>query len=153
VIPDQEIREAAERVVRADTDPLHVVYGLNGVHALYLYEQDCRLLAYFVLDEMPADDAESVTAEWMEAVGGQGAIGYRMEDRTRYYEFSTRTPGEMGYLGVCVWGDAMGWWLQTSDNDPDLRVSGLAASGIPLVTRGDLRRLCAALGVPLKESK
>jgi len=74
------------------------------------------------LAEHPADDGEPVTAEWMKACGWEGS-----------------------YVGVFGIQGLAGFW----DNG-ELHLS--KPYSLPAATRGQLRRLCAALGVPLKET-
>lgn len=89
---------------------------------------DRNALAAAYLAEHPADDAEPITANWLAAVGftSPGAFTHTIDGGITMEWFSG---GDLGQW-ECIIGDHV---------CPDFG------------TRGQLRRLCAALGVPLSE--
>ncbi len=117
-----ELRAAAERL----TDPEDGIGEgtANDYVCGGFAADDAFALATAYLAEHPADDGEPITAEWLRSVG-----------------FVAHKPDGLPAYAVlpCVY----------------IRLDGgeLELDGIPLdfSTRGQLRRLCAALGDPLKE--
>jgi hypothetical protein len=95
---------------------------------------DYDLIVSLYLAEHPADDAEPVTEEWLSSVVGRGATvriggGFTVS-------FYLSSPPDITYEnGV----PAHGYGYESGCTD---------LPSCP--TRGDVRRLCYALGVPLK---
>lgn len=93
------------------------------------------LLSEAYLAEHPADDGEPVTEEWLKST-----IGWIPVDG-----------GTDGYIGVdkiifCKGSENVySAWLQTSNHYYDMRRI------VRVYTRGDVRLLCRALGITLKE--
>ena len=85
---------------------------------------DALRLAEAVLAGYPADDGEPITGEWLESVGRQS-----------YWS---------------VWGFELDLRIAF---EPDRGCWYYPVLPVPLRTRNDVRRLCAALGVPLQEVK
>ena len=101
-----------------------------------LDRQDATLLASLYLAEHPADDGEDVTEEWLESVGWR---------RNRGYMDSPQIGDSCFQLTWCSLGQSM--LLECDDNDqPDVTLPHIK-------TRGDVRRLCEALGIELKEGE
>lgn len=125
---NQKLKQAAESLINA----LWKVQDWNTTHV-----GDCIDKLEKVLAEHLVDDDEPFTEEWLESVG----FRYSAND--------------------C--------WLQIGNDDEDCVVEFLlddaAATGIchcmilesdcghHIKTRGDVRRLCAALGIELKENE
>jgi hypothetical protein len=131
----KELREAAEHGVekfKALSDGRHALVKTSAWKAL-------KLLADAWLAEHPVDDDEPVTEEWLLSVGfskknsAWASIGFDDEIYERYLgieeDFSLAL-GEHDFLGL---------------NAIYVPFPGAAK------TRGDVRRLCKALGVPLKQ--
>jgi len=125
-----ELRAAAERL-RTNADAEYAKMSP------LLYFADCETLANGYLAEHPADDGEPVAGdtEWMKA-----AIGWIPVDG-----------GRDGYIGrdkiiFCKGSENIySAWLQVSQHYYDMRRI------VRVYTRGDVRRLCRALGITLKE--
>lgn len=127
-----ELRAAAERLRRAEAvDSLAAVYGPMADKdnaGAYLRDRNALLAAWF--REHPADDELPVTEEWLREVGF-GDNGYNYAgSMLRLGGFEYRTgPSADGwsrwyYCGVLITDENLG-------------------------TRGHVRRLLAALGIPL----
>ena len=91
--------------------------------------RDACVVAEAYLAEHAADDGEAVTAEWLRTVGFYGKVN-------RPLSF---TQGELTLVieGPRCW---INMGMRTKHLPPNIK------------TRGDVRRLCNALGVELKES-
>lgn len=99
------------------------------------YREDAETLADAYAAEHPTDDAEPVTAEWLESVGF-----VKLFNRGRLLH-AKRSDG--GSLATNI---AMTAWTIT-----DMKNS---CTSVPRqVIRGAVRRLCVALGIELKEPK
>lgn len=90
----------------------------------------------------PADDAEPVTEDWLRAVGLPASPGYGVP----------LTPD------VSLWTCQTGWgaYYHGGEGDGFRAATPGGADGPALLvrtpTRGHVRRLCAALGLPLKDA-
>ncbi len=106
---------------------------------------DRNALAAAWLAEHPADDAEPITAEWLAALPTAFAVDLAWHGHGP--ETAWLADGESGRIGVrfCRYEKAWEAYLCNAD-DFDGRERYLTA--VP--TRGHLRRLCAALGQPLR---
>jgi hypothetical protein len=120
-----ELRAAAMRTVNAYAEKISEWYLAKSRPA----EADAFDLALAYLADHPADDAEPVTAEWLASVGF--TAGKFPRDLIR---------GPV-LRGVSSAGDEY-WAIRTYPIPNDAKPW----------TRGHLRRLCAALGVPLTEA-
>ena len=120
-----ELRAAAERVRSA---------GVNIGNARI---EDRNLIVTAYLAEHPSDDDDPVTKEWYESVGGRYA-----DDGTYSIDLPYREVSLVFYpKGVTASHPQVWLWVP----------SGVVVSVNN--TRGHVRRLCAALGAPLKETK
>lgn len=120
----QEIRAAAERLRRLEAgEHQDAVYG---DFANAFRRLDTQTLADAFLAEHPADDDEPDTEEWLRGVGFTDCKndGLRLSILARYPN-----------LGMPFW-----------------EVCGTVIRLAQPKTRGQLRRLCAALGISLKET-
>ena len=118
---DDELRAAAQEMV----DDLSYLTDKSGGIRIPVPEH-WRAVALGYLAEHPSDNEEPVTDEWLRSVG-----------------FDDRLPGlviegDCQYLLVYC---RAGWYL--SDDGDEIWVN-------PLTKRSHVRRLCAALGVPLQ---
>lgn len=140
---DDELRAAAERVAGNAADVLTTLRDVSLPASLRM-ATDCAAVCARLLELLPpADDGEPVTEEWLKAVGGERHKGWQPKSLTTldYYEFVVNPSGS-NELSVSVWANGDGWWLDTQDDEPDLDGP---------ITRGHVRRLCSALGIPLTE--
>lgn len=82
------------------------------------------------LAEHPADDEEPVTEDWLRAVGSKPipGVSFHAFDLGLFVQVGVRPDGSL-----CIHADRF-----------------TATLKMAICTRGDVRRLCAALGVPLK---
>ncbi len=132
---DDELRKAAEWVLFKTRDgEVAGMYG-DGVQGV-----SRRLLELLP----PADDGEIVALEWLQAAGRRIGEGYRNGVAALYAEFVIHANSGIG-LNFNVWCDGGGYWFDTDDDE-----TGIMGGA---VTRGHVRRLCAALGITLTESK
>lgn len=91
-------------------------------------------VAYLWLSEHPADDDEPVTEEWLQKVIAPDRTA-RLGGGFSVTFYATQTP-TLSYYNSGIGG----WYDDSSDID------------VPKAsTRGDVRRLCRALGIELKE--
>jgi len=136
--PD-ELRAAAERVRRAMAgEHPYAIYGEDDAKTQGWYDR--KVLAEAYLAEHPADDAELVTAEWLIAVGGS----LRSEEYQRF-----AFPVSHGELIVWLTEKDAAKRIAWFDTCDDATGSYIPFDG----TRGQMRRLCAALGIPLKPAE
>lgn len=98
------------------------------------YEADCKILARAYLAE---HDETPLTKEWLRSVGG------KRNDHPHKIKFEREDDMPIG-----LWHVDDGWkaTLLHSEHAASCIVRGLK-------THGDWRRLAAALGIPLKESR
>lgn len=134
-----ELREAVERTRRVHAgETVCDVYGRVYLDDSWKrFAADNKVIAAAYLADHPADDAEPVTKEWLLSVG-----------------FDDRRNGVSMGLGLRVNG---GPHLYCSCNAPGVTPDwyfddGRLIACNDLLTRGHVRRLCAALGVPLTGS-
>lgn len=120
-----DVKEAAERLRVCENQAHLYILRVKG-HVGQTIERDRGILARAYLAEHPADDGEAVTAEWLEVVGLSDAIELPEQFGIQFYPD--------GYAGL--------WYYYGPGKD--LRIE--------CKTRGDVRRLCKALGIELKES-
>ena len=133
-----DIKAAAGRLRKAATQKgcpwEHPVYQNSTSINSPRLQWDGDLWAVY-LAEHPADDDEPVTAEWLESVGWEAYpdTGNRMwhSRSATLIMIDLRNPGE---TWLCHGSSAHGWDYITKST-----------------TRGDVRRLCSALGIQLKE--
>lgn len=90
------------------------------------------------LAEHPDDENEAVTVEWLLSVG------FAEDDQaTEGVDYVWINSGDRAYFDLQCWFKNT-WRISDSDNDIALPAP---------MGRGDVRRLCAALGIKLKETK
>ena len=124
-----DVRAAAERITRSVHEAVY-----TGPLSLQGKLADALIVADAVLAEHPADDGDPVTGEWLEVV---------------IPGFSLNAGGQMGgcvydsYRVTAVRKDG-GWGIVASVAEGE--------AGVLCPTRGHVRRLCAALGIPLTET-
>jgi hypothetical protein len=117
-----DIQSAAERLRRHMADPNHRD-TYHGKESTLV--GDWATLARAYLAEHPADDGEAITEDWLRAVGFKSMpseVGLWL-DKTVGVDLRSDTPG-------CV----------------------VCNARPRIATRGDLRRLAEALGIPLEPS-
>jgi hypothetical protein len=149
-----ELRAAAERFRRVEAGERHkIVYGFDGEEMDSFMERmlenaytaDWKLLAKAYLAEHPADDSEPADNAYCKKISSRRRRGwpdrYILDEISRDYflEFDC-SPVEESEAEDCM---VLMRRLPEVDED-----------GIVLIyhaTRGDVRRLCAALGVELKD--
>lgn len=94
--------------------------------------------AEIALAEHPADDAEPVTEEWMRSVGFEKHDALWQWSKSNGLKMPSRLVYWPGYRG-----DGTQWHIDGGPRAKDIY-------DIPeQPTRGDVRRLCVALGIPL----
>jgi hypothetical protein len=129
---DPTIIQAAERVFRGPS----AYRAIRRDEALAVHPdliQDFEEIARHVLAEHPADDGEAITPEWLLSVGF--TLDHEMEPPRDPVYCIRSLLWRPHYFGV-----NQGTWQfgpVTIDQNPK--------------TRGDVRRLCAALGIPLPD--
>ncbi len=99
--------------------------------------EDLQAVADAYLAEHPADDGEAITEDWLRSVG-----------------FSESNMNGQSMLISCDCGDPVEMWIE-EDGLVSLVQSNVndhvCLTGKKYATRGQLRRLCLALGIQLKE--
>lgn len=131
---DSELREAAERVQAWSR---FMTFGVNSFTTKNQMAEAMDAVASKLLEILPpADDGESVSREWLVSVG------FKPEDGD---------PSSTAWLVIdngvheITQGDTSWMLCEKLDTDivtlPDVK------------TRGCVRRLCAALGITIKEPK
>lgn len=119
-----DLRAAAERIRLAMHHGCYV--GEPGA-----IERDERLLAQMYVLEHPADDGEDADIAWLESLSREG--------------------GDMSWLAVRLCEDRK-FHLMAPSKKPTEGIEGLNDWVSPNpATRGDVRRLAAALGITLTE--
>lgn len=116
-----ELRAAAERILDGD---------MPAVDQPLWIAKSIRELCRFYLREHPSDDSEPVTEEWLRAVGFRLMSGWPVWFFRESIEIRIRSEHD-----------------SEANPAPFLRIAG---QRIFNPTRGDVRRLCAALGVALE---
>lgn len=119
------IRAAAERLRRLplpEDDP----YLSCNADAMW---RDRELLSNAYLDEHPADDGELVTLEWLKSLGW--------------------LPDQTGWPAICL-PETPEWGISWRGHGIWLTPISVPLCRAPM--RGDIRRLCKAMGVELRES-
>jgi hypothetical protein len=132
-----------------------VASGIN-YSEIYGYgpEHELAVLASAYLIEHPEDDGETVTREWLTSVGFT-AYDENERDPSKWLYFispkSKESKGRSGpivHLRIDPLYGCDGWSIVEAGDEH----TGLDSVQIPSCeTRGDVRRLCAALSIPLKE--
>lgn len=104
--------------------------------------------AWHNVAEPPDDDREPVTDRWLRSVGFAKRCGVL----TGHFEipFAGGDRDELLYLSVSLPDTRPGIWCYEADSDKK-EATDVICLGKPCDTRGELRRLCRALGVELKE--
>ena len=125
-----ELRAAMERLRRIEAgESYYEVYGCQPTGHGHMQRDERKLVDAFMA-EHPADDDETVTEEWLGRVGGVKSSEYAKAFRRAgsddlYFFYAGRNPFQSGLTRFFK---------------------------MPVVeTRGDVRRLCVALGIELKE--
>lgn len=123
---NDELRATAERLLKWAEKHADDPAAMGKPHVRALIH-DCGKLARAYLAEHPADDGEPVTVEWLAECG--------FERNARYFTL----PNYSGNLfDVVLWADGF-----------NVRWDGHTNCK----TRGEVRRLCAALGIQLAEGE
>lgn len=132
------LSEAAKRLRNNLPDPF--AYRASGQHLA-----DLRLLADAYLAEHPADECEPIDETWLTAVGFvevPAPSPYPPSFRIKFRDMP-ETCKEFGDLVIYAPSkEHRDWGFKAT----------VAAGGLwhgPTKTRGDVARLCAALGIPL----
>ena len=99
-----------------------------------------ELISNGTIYEHPADDEEPISEEWLHWVGGN--YKYDADDEIEDCSFI----GWSTNRGIQI-GPSVALYV----DDWNLMLDGTAVPGVHLKTRGDVRRLCRALGIELKE--
>lgn len=99
--------------------------------------------------EYPADDAEPVTEEWLEAVGFSLGTLYASILLPVVYEGAAIVELRIGQDGRRGWDASLVQGVPDDLHRSDDLIS--LTSLPPEFTRGDVRRLCRALGITLEE--
>ena len=135
-----DVREAAERLRRVigcygASLPMPVDEPLGTDN---LYWADCCNVIHAYLAEHLADDDEVITEEWLRSVATD------IHKALNQLAFGCRAPN---VARIICWpaDDCFQWFIDENGANP-----------IPIkppATRGDLRQLCRALGIELKETQ
>lgn len=140
-----ELREAAKRTL---DEPVIGKHWIDAVACVSELERDAIALARAYLAENPEDSETLVTEEWLRSVGFW---------ERGHSDLCACAPEKLGDDDEAK-GMASPWMLINEEN---FRQKGTrhwclsfpgceALLGYDLPTRGDVRRLCATLGIPLK---
>lgn len=114
------------------------------------YVHAAKVLAEAYAAEHAEDDGDAITGDWLRAVGFGDDPNWpdtlriltHSDETSQTYLIAPAAPGGKRDAGaVC---------LTTYDADGDDECVVIASGRDRLRTRGDVRRLCRALGVPLK---
>jgi hypothetical protein len=125
-------QKAIERVRRVQCgESIRAVYG----RLTHEWDTDCTLLALLFVGETSPDEGEPVTAEWLRQVGFEEAPN----STYLWLRFGSHA------VATRVWDKS--WVLGHFYDCGDYEEIPIP----PLKTRGDVRRLCKALFIPLKE--
>lgn len=141
------IELAIERLRRlyAGVESYHEVYGCPPT-GLGHQQRDERLVLDYVIAEHPADDAEPVTEEWLRSVGAvddpaaAGSVPLEM-----HLDFTIGGRTHQMRFARDVFTERIGSWSLL----PSVGAGRIWPQGRE-ITRGRVRRLCAALGIELK---
>lgn len=133
--------------VRAAMGRCRDVFACNIVdvgNASVAMLEDLLLLARAFAREHPADDGEPVTEAWLRSVGF-GQVGEKYPELWLPPETKTVSRWRLEYVMYQrPWDDAPSAW--------DLSAPSITQHlGYDLPTRGDVRRTCKILGIPLTE--
>ncbi len=152
------ISEAAERLrqLKGNTSYIPVVYkGFQFPHEAYM--RDLALLAHAYLVEHRADEDEPITEEWL-CLSGFASSSRNIEQFVENEWFAGEHrieihPEDGEYLGAelrIMIHSADVWVAEMRDRSHGWTESiGVSRD---LKTRGDVRRLCKALGIELKSA-
>jgi hypothetical protein len=127
-----EVKKAAERLRRVQAgESLLDVYPDSLAEPAWSYAADLRVLADAYLATVAADEELPITREWWETLKDD--------------------PGELYFLHF---GDEDRFWLDLSESRNMVMLESPRDSTDleHIKTRGQLRRLCAALNIPLQPS-
>jgi hypothetical protein len=134
-VDKQKLRDAAERRRTGDYSALKTVND-RCLQPL----ADAEFLADAYLTEHPADDNEPLTGEWLESLGAKSSHW-----ATGTCDYSI--PSDGIEVDVRIWSQAV-------DTDPEAIISNAGHNDnvqIQVKTRADVRLLCRALRIELKE--
>ncbi len=139
-----EVRERAERL-RAFNEisgpdfyqKVYAIYNCDDTSRINRYlRADAFALAKAYLAEHPADDGEAVTEDWLRSLATKTLMCGKEID---YHRFKF----ENGFSRLNIYPDCS---VSIERNDDEIPLP------LQLNTRGDVRLLCRALGIPLKEN-
>lgn len=132
-----DLRAAAERLRRVlQGESLHGIYGSGPVPRSQetRFQRDCEDLARAYLASHPPDGETEIDEAWLVSVGFQWIDNKAMELESA--ECALWWSKESETVRIYAKGSAPGDYIDTATE-----------------TRGQLRGLCAALGISLKEEK
>lgn len=135
-----DLREAAKFIVAKLTASGRYRPDL-GYDDLPPFETAAVSLANHLLAANPADDVEAIDETWLRSVGG-----YQLFTDRRFVCVTKNIGYDCHVIGIGT-ENFVGWQVVNSYPFP-----GLFADVGVIKTRGQLRRLCAALGIELKEA-
>lgn len=142
-----DVRAAAERLARYIAGRAEVLEQLEHLGrmppGLRLSIEDTAAVANAYLAEHPADDGEPVTADWLQSVG----FGRHMQPAANC-DLSLQAGDFRLFVAVAIptrerYGFKPERWAVNEVWLPEAATPA---------TRGHVRRLCAALGIPLTET-
>ena len=123
----RDVAQAAERLRKPGLRAVAFHTGQGCV--------DIGTLADAYLAEHPADDAEPISEEWLRSVWFVAVESDMGRNYSDHFEIEAASKGTLNLWEFNQTGD---WLINGFDS-------------WPLKSRGDVRRLCAALGIQLKE--
>ncbi len=139
----EEIKAAAERLIICEYDANGFVHNPIGGKP-HSQAVDGHYVARAYLAEHPSDDGEPITEDWL---SGLGAEFFPATDYERPMYILSSSCRRFGWeLARYEEGDE--WTAELTVN----RAYHLGVSH-DIKTRGDVRRLCSALGIELEEGK
>ena len=132
---EPEIQAAAERLVAMEYE------DIDALSAMYHIKQDAQIVARGRLSQHQADDDVPVDEEWFLSIG--------FVESSNYGNSLKLVPKEWGYVKTKT---IINVWRGNDKGDWQVRADLLCVNRHKsFETRGDVRHLCRALGVELKE--
>lgn len=125
----------------------HVGDDVPALSRQRAYRSDLITVSEAYLAEHPADDGEPADREWLKSVGFDPE-GEANGDLFSPYSESIMIPGDNEYCRRLVYKHQLKFLVIDEDARDGDEIQRIA---LPMSrSRGELRRLCTALGIPLK---
>lgn len=142
-----ELRAAAERLLRWAKNHADDPKATSAAKALI---HDAGKCAMAVLAERRADDDEPITDQWWRTLAPAWFATLDDEERLCLVVHSNEDE-DPDYRALLVWVDDGSWGFWEQGRLTSELVNPHHNTFAKITTRGDVRRLCKALGIDLKE--